>query len=511
MSGGNTKQLAKNTIMLYIRMLYSMVVSLYTSRLILGALGAVDYGLYGVVGGFVAMFSIVSTSLSSAVSRFITFELGKGHEGKSSEVFSTSVLIHIVLAIVVIIVAETVGLWFLNNKMSIPCDRLNAANWVFQASIISFVFNLLLVPYSALIIAYERMRTFAYFGICDTTSRLFIVLFIAYSPWVFDKLIVYALLLVVLSIVFQSIYWVYCSKNFKECNIRLTFAPSIWKNMSSFALWNFIGSSAGILKDQGVNVLLNVYGGPILNAARGIATSVNGALTGFVGNFMMALNPQITKSFASGDYNYVHFLVERGTRFSFYILLCLAIPVFIETDFILTIWLKQYPDYTSIFVRLVLILSLVDTLSNALITLQNATGRIRNYQLVVGGILLLNFPISFVCLKLGLRPEVTYIIAIVIALLCLMARLLFLRYSASLVVSKFLKNVVLNVIIVTIVACIFPALVYFLLPFGLQRFLIVLFISIISSIVSILLVGCDKSERKFIFQKIIALKDKFGE
>lgn len=295
----NTKRIAKNTLMLYVRMLFSMVVSLYTSRVVLNTLGVEDYGIYNVVGGFVAMFSLVSSSLSASVGRFLTFELGRGDMDRLKRVFITSISIHVVLIAVVLVLTETVGVWFLNHRLTIPSDRLYAANWVFQASVFSFILGLFNVPYNASIISHERMKAFAYIGILDVILRLFIVLFVAYSPWQFDRLIVYALLLVAVSMSLQLVYLCYCRRNFEECRFRLHFDKKYWKDMSAFAGWNFIGASSALLKDQGVNIILNLFIGPVVNAARGISLSVNAAVTSFAGNFMVALNPQITKSYAT--------------------------------------------------------------------------------------------------------------------------------------------------------------------------------------------------------------------
>lgn len=501
----NTTRIAKNTLMLYGRMLFSMVVSLYTSRVVLNTLGVEDYGIYGVVGGLVAMFSLISNSLSSSVSRFLTFELGRDDKERLGRAFSTSLLIHIILAGIFIVAAETIGVWFVNNKMTIPTERMYAANWVFQASIVSFVFGLFSVPYNASIVSHEKMSAFAYIGILDTILRLFVVLFIAYSPWQFDRLIVYSVLLVFVSILLQGIYLIYCRRHFEECRLRVSFDKGLWKEISSFAGWNFIGCTAGMLKDQGVNILLNLFAGPVLNAARGVATTVNGAVANFAKNFMTAINPQITKSYASNDHEYVTYLVERGSRFSYYILMFLAIPILLETDFLLTVWLKQYPEHTVNFVRLVIILSMVDTLSNSLITLQNATGKIRNYQLAVGGILLLNFPLSYLCLEMGLEPESTYVVAIVIAVFCLFARLLFVRKTTALSMSQFLKNVVLNVILVTAVSVVLPLVCYSIMSAGWGRFLCVGFASVISSTLAIMCVGCSVGERSFFFNKLRTL------
>lgn len=423
----NTKRIAKNTLVLYVRMLFSMLVSLYTSRIVLNILGVEDYGIYNVVGGFVAMFSLVSSSLSSSVSRFLTFELGKGNMKRLKRVFTTSVSIHFVLMTVIFVLMETIGVWFLNNRMTIPVDRLYAANWVFQASILSFLFGLFSVPYNASIVSHERMTAFAYIGILDVMLRLAVVLFIAHSSWLFDRLIVYALSLVAVSMLLQCVYLYYCKTNFEECQFRLCFDKECWKKMSAFAGWNFIGSSSAILNNHGINILLNLFVGPIINAARGIASVVSSAICAFAGNFMMALNPQITKSYALDNKSYMMYLVECGSRFSFYIMLILALPILFETDFILTLWLKNYPDHTSNFVRLVLFVSLCDVFSNTLITLQQATGKIRNYQLAVGGMQLMNFPLSYVCLTMGFAPESIYIVAVIISIFSLLLRLFFLH------------------------------------------------------------------------------------
>ena len=505
----NTKRIAKNTLMLYGRMLFSMVVSLYTSRVVLNTLGVVDYGIYGVVGGFVAMFSLISSSLSSAVSRFLTFELGRGDKERLSKAFSTSLFIHIVLAVVVFIIAETVGVWFVNNKMTIPADRLYAANWVFQASILSFMFGLFSVPYNASIVSHERMSAFAYIGILDTTLRLMVVLFIAYSSWQFDKLVVYSMLLVAVSISLQCIYLIYCRKHFEECRLKISFDKEFWKEISSFAGWNFIGCAAQLLKDHGVNILLNLFIGPKLNAARGIASSINTTVASFTKNFMTAANPQITKSFATNDLEYMFYLIERVSRFSFYILMFIAIPIILETEYILDMWLNSYPSHTVNFVRLVLISSLIEVISNPLITAQLATGNIRNYQLVVGGILFLNFPLAYMCLKIGYAPESVYVVSIIISIACLVFRLFFLKKMISLSINKFIKNVCLNTLKVFAVTFIPLYVLRLFIDDGLIRFLFIFFAGSILSICSILLTGCTRSERKILLRQVPLINKLF--
>lgn len=504
----NTKRIAKNTLMLYVRMLFGMLVSLYTSRVVLQALGVEDYGIYNVVGGVVAMFSMISSSLSSSVSRFLTFELGKGNLEGLKRVFSTSLSIHMALALVIVVFAETLGLWFLNTHMTIPENRLYAANWVFQASVLTFVINLLSVPFSASIVSHERMSAFAYIGILDIMLRLLIVLFIAYSGWNFDRLIVYALLLVGVVCIMQAIYWNYCTRNFEECKFGLSFDVNYWKEMSSFAGWNFIGCTAGLLKDQGVNILLNLFIGPIINAARGIANTVNNVLASFSGNFMTALNPQITKSYAAGNYDYMYSLVERGSRFSYYILLLFALPMLFETEFVLTLWLKHYPAHTVNFVRLILIVTMCDILSNTLINLQVATGKIRNYQLVVGGMLLMNFPLSYFCLKMGFPPESTLIVALIVAVCCLFLRLLFLRKMVGLSMKRYLRKVCGNVLFVTLLAMIIPSFIYTQMSDSIIRFVTICVFTTVCSSIAIYWGGCSMNERKFIKEKILFIRQK---
>lgn len=498
----NTKRIAKNTLMLYVRLTFSLLASLYTSRVVLNALGVENYGIYNVVGGFVGTFSLVSSALSSSVSRFITFELGKGNQEKLNRVFSTAVLIHLVLSAIILILMETMGVWFLNNKMTIPLERLYAANMVFQASIVTFLLGLISVPYNATIVAHEKMDAFAYIGILDVSLKLTVVLFIANASFDFDRLIIYSFLLVAAGVLVQITYLLYCRNKFDECRLRFCFDKLTWKEMSAFAGWNFIGCAAGILKSQGVNILLNIFSGPVLNAARGISVSVNTAVCAFAGNVTAAMNPQIIKTYASGETGYMMSLVERGSRFSFYVIFMLGLPILFETDFVLTLWLKQYPEHTVNFVRLILLLSMSDILSQTLITLQLATGKIRNYQLVVGGMLLMNFPLSYFCLKAGLPPESVYIVALLVSVSCMFLRLVFLRKMAGLPFWGFIKNVYANILLVALCSIVLPAVVYWQMQEGWVRFIAVSVVCLICTSFSVCFVGCTTSERNFIFTNI---------
>ena len=454
-TSANNKRIAKNTLLLYFRMLFMMAVSLYTSRVVLNALGVEDFGIYNVVGGVVAMFSMLSGSLSAAITRFITYELGKGNQENLKKIFSSSVTIQIGLAILIIVVAEAIGVWFLNMKMNIPDVRITAANWVFQFSILTFAVNLISVPYNASIIAHERMSAFAYISILEAIGKLAIVFLIVISPM--DKLIFYAILMCAVALIVRLAYGVYCKRHFEECTYHFIFDRDLLKHMFGFAGWNFIGATSAVLRDQGGNVVINLFCGPAANAARGIAFQVNNAISGFVTNFMTALNPQITKSYAAGDRKYMMTLIFQGARLSFYMLLLLSLPVLINTHYILGLWLKIVPDHAVLFVQLVLVFAMSESISNPLITAMLATGRIRNYQLVVGGLQMINLPVSYILLRIEMFPEVVLVVAIVISQCCLAARLLMLREMIGLSVRKYMKKVYVNVLVVTVIAAVLPS------------------------------------------------------
>ena len=502
----NNKRIAKNTLMLYFRMLFMMAVSLYTSRVVLNALGVEDFGIYNVVGGVVAMFSMLSSSLSSAITRFITYELGTGNQENLKKIFSSAVTIQIGLAILIILLAEAVGVWFLNVKMNIPESRMAAANWVFQFSILTFAINLISVPYNANIIAHERMSAFAYISILEAIGKLTIAYLIIVSPM--DRLVFYAILMCAVALIVRFAYGVYCKRHFEECTYRFIFDKDLLKRMFGFAGWNFIGATSAVLRDQGGNVVINLFCGPAANAARGIAFQVNTAISGFVTNFMTALNPQITKSYAVGDRKYMMTLIFQGARLSFYMLLLLSLPVLINTHYILGLWLKIVPDHAVLFVQLVLVFAMSESISNPLITAMLATGRIRNYQLVVGGLQMMNLPVSYILLRMGMFPEVVIVVAIVISQCCLAARLLMLRGMIGLSVRKYMKKVYINVLVVTIIAAILPFLLAISLEESFLNFVLLCFMALICTGITIYYVGCDKTERQFVLNKLHTIIDK---
>lgn len=502
----NNKRIAKNTLLLYARMLLMMGVSLYTSRIVLEALGVDDFGIYNVVGGVVAMFSVLSNSLSAAISRFLTYELGTGNNDKLRNIFSSSVTIQLGLGLLIALLAETVGVWFLNAKMNIPADRLPAANWVLHFSILTFVINLVSIPYNAAIIAHEKMSAFASISILDAIGKLTIAYLIMISP--IDRLIFYSVLMCLVALVVRFTYGFYCKSHFEECRYHFIFDRELLKELFSFAGWNFIGASSGVLRDQGVNIVINLFCGPAVNAARGIAMQVSAAIGSFANNFMTALNPQITKSYASEDREYMFTLVYQGARLSFYLLFFLSLPVLIETKTVLSLWLNVVPDYTVVFVQLILIYVMSESISYTLITLMLATGNIRNYQLAVGGCQMLNFPVSYLLLRFGFPPESTLWTAIIIALISLSIRLLMLRRMVQLSIRIYFQKVFINVLFVSILSCVIPFFVKSLMYENLLRFIVLCSLCMVSTSLVIYRFGCTRRERLFVNNKLAQLKTK---
>ena len=496
----NSKRIAKNTIFLYIRMLFSMVVALYTSRVVLNALGVEDYGLYGVVGGIVVFFNVISGSLNAAISRFITFELGKEEQERLNKVFCTAVNIQLLMSVLFVVLAEIVGVWFLNNHLNVPEGRLSAAHWVLQSSIISFAVGLLSVPYNSTIIAHERMDAYAYISILSTFLNLGVALVIDYI--IFDKLIFYALAILGINVIMQFIYAFYCRTHFPETRWRLVKDKVLLKEMTSFAGWNFLGASSGVLMGQGVNMLMNVFFGVAVNAARGIAGQVDNAINMLVNNFTVALNPQITKSYASGDLKYMHDLVCKGAKYSFFIMLLPSLPILLETETILQVWLKQVPEMTVVFLRLTILISLNSVLSQTLIASMLANGHIKKYQIVVGGLNMLIFPLSYVAFKLGLPSYASYVIQFFIFFIELIARLVLLKEMVSLSISKYLNQVLLRITYVSVLSIPIPIFFCLFMPSGIIRLLISILLCLICTAISIYYFGLEDLEQKWIKKAI---------
>ena len=475
-----------------------MAISLFTSRIVLQTLGVEDFGIYNVVGGVVSMFSIFSSSLSSSISRFLTYELGKKDYNKLKTVFSTAINVQLAMATFIFIVAEVVGLWFLNNKMNIPSTRLDAANWVLHCSLLSFCINLISIPYNASIIAHEKMSAFAYISIVEAVLKLSIVYALWISP--FDKLKAYATLMLLIAVILRLIYGIYCKRHFEECTYYIVYDKSLLKQMTGFAGWGFFGNCCWMFNTQGIDILINVFFGVTLNAARGIATQVERAVMQFVNNFMTALNPQITKSYAAGNTEYMHKLICWGAKYSYYLMLFFAIPICLETPKILHLWLGVVPDYAIDFVRLTFATSMSTILGNTLITAILATGKIRTYQIVVSIWGVLCFPLTWLAFKLGASPLWAYIIYFIIYFILIFIRTFLVKHIIN--PRIYVKDVILTVLAVTIVSAIPPTTICITQPESILRLIEVCGTSVLSIAISIYFIGMKANERKNITQFI---------
>ena len=506
MSAENNKRIAKNTMMLYIRMLLTMFVSLYTSRVVLNVLGVEDFGIYNVVGGVVTMFSFLNSAMAVGTQRFLSFEIGRNDRDQLSKVFITSVNIHASIAILVVLFSETIGLWFLNTHLTIPAERIIAANWVYQFSILSFAVAIFTVPYNASIIANERMSFYAYVSIFEVILKLIIVFLLGMIS--FDKLKLYGFLILMVAVIVFFIYRFYAVRNFKECKYYFKWDKPLFKEMLGYTGWNLFGNGAYVSYNQGVNILLNLFFGPSVNAARGIAYQVHGAINGFVGNFQIALNPQITKTYAAGNKDYMHQLIFGGSKYAFFLLFCVSLPVLIETEYILRLWLKIVPDYAVLFCRLVLINALLDSMSFSTMAGVQATGNIKWYQIIVGGLLLLILPISYIFLKFDFQPQITLYVSITIAIMALMARLNMASRLFGLSIKRFFKEVIIKVVIITLLSPILPLLLHFWRVENLLWVLLTIAVSFSSAFITIYGIGLTTKERMFLRAKINEIVQK---
>lgn len=500
----NNSRIAKNTLLLYFRMLLLMAVSLYTSRVVLSTLGVNDYGIYNVVGGFVGMFAFLNGAMSGCTQRFITIALGKRDEQNLRKVFSTCVITHGVIALLIFIVAETIGLWFVIEKLVIPADRMIAAMVVYQCSIVTTMIMIMSFPYNADIIAHERMSAFAYISIYEAFANLGIVYLLRICS--IDRLVLYAILMLLIKASVIIIYRIYCKRQFKETVFHWIFDKSLLKEIVSFTGWNLWGGMAGTLMGQGINVLLNLFFGPAVNAARGLAVQVQSAVQLFATNFQTALNPQMMKTYAAGDLESMHMLLFRSAKFTFMLLLCLMLPLILEIDTVLRLWIKEVPEYTNTFVCLMLCIAMVDAVSNPFMTASAATGKVKIYQSVVGGILLSIVPIAYVALKLGAEPYMVFAVHLFVAVFAFVARLTIVKNLISLSVHMYIITVILPCLFVVTPSVIFALGVKYIFPQGLVYAFTVILLSFLSVVSFSFLFGLTRNERKFILSKIPTFK-----
>ena len=488
--------------MLYFRMFITTIVGLYTSRVVLNTLGVSDYGIYNVVGGIITMATFLNSAMVAASQRFLSYELGRGDSDKLSRVFCTSINIHAAICIIAFIIAETVGLWFVNTKLNIPDSRMIAANWVYQASIISFIINVMSVPYNSSIVAHEKMSAFAYISFFDVTLKLLIVYMLFIFPW--DKLICYSILIVCVVAVIRACYTIYCKRHFTECNYRLMMDWPLFKEMFSFAGWSVIGNLGFSFKDQLSNIILNLFFGPTVNAARGVGMQVTAHVKTFAHSFTMALNPQITKQYAAGNIEASRKMVYAGSRYTFYLLTLISIPVIINVDYILKLWLGIVPKYTNMFVIYSILISLIYALSECVTKAIQATGRIKWFQIGISIIMLSELPIAWVLLKLGFPPYAVMWPALLTYTIALTFRFFLIhRFVEGYQISEYFHQVVLRSLLVFVLSlgCCYLAVNHFSESFF--NLVVSTLICVVVSSIVIIALGMYKSERQVILKKLL--------
>ena len=506
----NNKRIAKNTIALYFRTFITMIVGLYTSRVMLQALGVDNYGVNNVVGGIVAMSSLITGTMSQAVSRYITYALGKGDRGQLKIMFSTAVNAQVVLSIIAIIVLEIGGLWFLNTVAQIPQGREDAAFWVFQCSLISLAISLVSSPYNALLVAHERMEIYAYTSIAEATLKLAICFIImAYSG---DRLILLAILTVLVGLGMRLFYGWYCGKNFEESHYSpKIFDKGLLKELTVFSGWNLLNNGAYTFATQGVNMLINVFFGVAYNAARGIAITVNSAVQSFVGNFTIAFSPQITKLYASGDKSYAIFLGNRGTKFSWLMMYVFIVPICCEADSLLNLWLGKAPEWSALFLRFAMFESLVVCTGQNLFRLIQADGHVKKYTVhaaITAGFI---FPLTWIAYLLGAPVWLSYVIFIIDFLVLNLVRFYDIKKLMPFSIRQHIKEVLIPCMLVSVTSFIVPLCVcYYVAPSN-MRFLVNIPICVFWTVLCCLLFGLSKNEREFVLSKAKPIVSRFTQ
>ena len=492
----NNKRIAKNTLLLYIRMGIVTIVTIFSSRIILQALGVVDYGIYGVVGGVVAFLGILQSSISAATSRYLNYDLGAKDFDALNKDFSASLNIYAIIAGVVLLLGETLGLWFVNTYLNIPLQRMYAANVVYQCTLVMCVMSLLTAAYSASVFAHERFGFYAWYSVID----VFVKLGAAYLVFLmeFDHLIIYILLITVIHVSINLVIFIYSHINFSECRIRFFYEKKTYVKITAYSGWNLFGTGAGLVMGQGVNILLNIFFGPTVNAARNIAYQVSGAINQFFVSFYSAARPQVIKYFAEDNLFEMHKLVSRTARFAFYLGLLIAIPIFIELPYVIQLWLGQKPEFVVCFTKLTIIICLIDCLSNPLMTACLAADNIRGYQLGVSLINFMTLPLAYLAILIFNTPESVFIVTLVIAFLALLGRAYYAQKLVDLKISYYFKNVIFRILPITIISPIVPLVVSQKMGESFLRLLLTTLVSILCTAITVWFLGMNLNERRII-------------
>lgn len=500
----STGRVLKNTLYLYFRMLFLMFISFYTSRVILNNLGITDYGIYNVVGGLASMFVFFRSSLSNVTQRCLNIELGKNDIRAAQQVFCLHQTLYIVISILLVILLETLGMWFLYNKLVIPIERMTSAFWVFQFTIFSLVLTVLSVVYDSLIIAHEHMKIYSYVGIVEGIFKLIIAFLIGITVW--NKLIVYALMLFLLSLGLRIFYSHYCHKHYKECRFSFAWNIDEIKEASSLVGWNTLGTMVWSLNEQGINILLNMFFGPAVNAARGLSQHLSHAVNNFGTNFYTSVRPQLVKSYASQDWNYLYKLFFSSSKFSVYLLWFFCLPLMLCIDEVLNIWLKEVPEYTDEFTIWILAYSLVNILNNPIWSLALAVGKLKCYILIGSSVFFLAFPLSYICLSLGYSPVSVFICLFVVRFVYIGVVINIIRRYIPISIKKYLKDVIIPVSIVVLVSGSVSYCISIWIGKGIINSIIIGMISWIVIGISVYFIGVKSNEKTLIMSYV---KKKF--
>lgn len=498
----DTKNIAKNSLFLYSRMLLNMTVGLFTAGITLNVLGITDYGIYNVVAGFVSMFGFLNASMSSATQRFLSFDLGKNDQEQLRKTFSTTVTIHFLIGLIVILALETFGVWYINNKLNVPAERLPAINIIFQFSVFSTFFGIIQVPYNALITAHERFNVYAYISFLEIAFKIIILILIVHVSY--DKLILYSGLLFCSSFIIRMIYRIYCRRNFKESKYEFYYERTYFKTLMSFMGWNLFGYIAALARVQGNNLVLNSFFGVTINAAYGISQQFQGVISSFASNFQVAVNPQIVKSYANNEKERTRFLIKQSSKFSYFLMFVILIPIVFNLEFILKTWIKIIPPFTIPFLKISIIGILLDTISNPMMTAARAYGKIKLYQIVISITVFLSLPISYLLLRIKQDPTLVFSTVVSLNLVALFIRIYFINKMIGFKRFEILKEVLLKVMICSIVIIVFAFLIDY--NFGKAETIVSLILSGIvyftSSAAVVFLLGITNTEKRNLYNLI---------
>lgn len=502
MSNDNNKRIARNTLILYIRSFITMLVNLYTGRVVLQVLGTSDFGIYNVVGGVVVLFSFIQNAMSGATQRFLNYELGRNDTQRAHKVFCISMRVYVIIALIMILLSESVGLWFMETQLKIPQERMDAARWVYQFSILTFCINILRTPYNASIIAYEKLNIFAYASIAEVVLRLALVFMLTICTT--DKLATYGIFNTLVSLLLLVILGIYCIRKFDICKYKRIWDKELFKEVFGFSSWSLFGSVANLGASQGINMLVNIFSGVVSNAALGVANQVNKAVYQFTGNFQTAFSPQIVKLYAAQESSKLHKLIYQSSKFSFFLIYLFSLPVIIYAGSILNLWLGGVvPENSTRFVQFILLFSIFESFSGPLWTAANANGKIRNYQICVSALILLNLPISFIILKAGCNPSYVMLVRAIVSVICMIYRILYLNKTIQLPSLQFFSKVFAPSLAVVVLTLGPSLIIKKLYPEpSLLALLALSFALFCLTSLAILGVGTNKSERATIYNGI---------